>query len=131
MITIQYFARSDVHKIIAPAYMTENLAEIPKTGQKLFVAGRPRTTNFSQDVNGKNGTSIQIVAKQIYLCDSNEIENRETENESNNVQFDIKDQNKIELFAQIPFEILNEERYCSFILALHHLARYMFLERFF
>lgn len=106
--------------------MIENLPEIPKTGQKLFVTGRPRTTHFTQDANGKKGTSIKIMAKQIYLCDSNKIENGETENEFNTVQFDIKDQNKIEIFAQIPFEIVNEEKYSSFSLSLHYTAKYIF-----
>lgn len=129
---------SDIHKVFVAPYMIESLPGTPKTGQKLLITGRLRTKQFLQD-NGKKGTSIQIMAKQIYLCDDGQMENIQAisndDNEYNEVdakisklsngngKFDVRDQNKVELLAQICFDIHNEDAYSSFSLALHYRAK--------
>lgn len=115
--------------------MIESLPGTPKTGQKLLVTGRLRTKQFLQN-NGKKGTSIQIMAKQIYLCDDTQLENMQaipngngnpngvnTKIPNSSDRFDVKDQNRVELLAQICFDIQNEDAYSSFSLALHYRAK--------
>ncbi|XP_055305507.1 uncharacterized protein LOC129570105 [Sitodiplosis mosellana] len=128
----------DTHKIVVPAYVMEKLPGIPKTGQKLIVTGKLRTGYFTQN-GGKRGTYMQIMAKQIYLCDNGDAkEAKQTEAyEDSNVifennklsrthgaaNFDIKDQNHVEIMAQICFDIINEDSYSYFNLALHYLSK--------
>lgn len=112
---------------------------VPKTGQKILVTGKLRSNYFTQN-NGKRGTSMHIIAKQIYLCDnckSDEVNKMyplyADLNEENNlnktqfisdvVNFDIKDQNHIEIMAQICFDILNDDSHSTFNLALHYLSK--------
>lgn len=90
--------------------MIENLPGLPKTGQTLLITGKLRTQQFP--CNGKKGTSIQIIAKQMYLCeDTNE---------------GVKNLNHVELLAHICFDISNEETHSVFILALHNQTKYVF-----
>lgn len=112
---------------------------IAKTGQNILVTGKLRTNYFTQN-NGKRGTSIHIIAKQIYLCDnckSDELNKKypfyadvNEENKLSKTQFtcgvtnfDIKDQNHIEIMAQICFDILNDNSHSTFNLALHYLSK--------
>lgn len=112
---------------------------IVKTGQKVLVTGKLRTNYFTQN-NGKRGTSMHIIAKQIYLCDNYESDevnkvyplyaDPNEENKRSKTQFtsgvpnfDIKDQNHIEIMAHICFDILNDDSHSSFNLALHYLSK--------
>lgn len=126
---------SDIHKVVLAPYMIESLPGMPKTGQNLLVTGKLRTKQFIQD-NGKKGTSIQILAKQIYLCNDRENNAIQTISPNDdNVDGDvpellssgattkIKNQNEVELLAQICFDIQNEEAHSTFSLALHHFAK--------
>lgn len=130
---------SDTHKIVIPSYAMENMPGIVKTGERLLITGKLRTKHFEQD-NGKRGTSIHIIAKQIYLCDNyksdegNKIpqNNHADLNEANKLNktqfpcdvanFEIKDQNHIEIMAQICFDILNYDSHSTFNLALHYIT---------
>lgn len=91
--------------------MIETLPGMPKTGQNLLITGKIRTQQFTY--NGKKGTSIRVIAKQIYLCD-----NRYG-------KFYVKNPNNVELLAHICFDISNEETYSIFILALHYKSKYV------
>lgn len=114
---------SDVHKCYIPAHVIKNLPGTLRNGQKLLVLGTPHIRYFTQE-SGKGGTSIQITAKSIYLCDDGETKNAS----SNNIgKFEIKDQNKVEIFAGIPTDVVHEDKYSSFSLALHHLTKYAYL----
>lgn len=117
--------------------MVESLPGMPKKGQNLFVSGKLRTQNFTQE-NGKRGTSIQIVAKQIYLCDNtcmgSNKPNTSIEFRSANIcdaantvveNYLVKNPNKVELLAHICFDISNEETHSLFILAPHHYSKYV------
>lgn len=115
--------------------MVENLRRMPKTGQNILVTGKMRTQQFTLS-NGKKGTSIQVVAKQIYLCDNSShtgsIEMpaapqlRNTANSVGSIDNKrVKDTNKVELFAHICFDILNEETHSVFTLALHYQTKYV------
>lgn len=86
--------------------MIETLPRMPEIGQNLLVAGRIRTQQFSYN-NDKKRTSIQVISKQIYLCD--DIYGK----------FHAKIPNRVELQAHICFDITNEETYSVFILAVH------------
>lgn len=111
--------------------MVESLPGMPKTGQNLLVTGKIRTQNFTQN-NGKKGTSIQIIAKQIYLCDDRymgsnkantltEFKWADISDTVNNVEnYQVKTPNKVELLAHICFNISNEETHSLFIVAPHH-----------
>lgn len=129
---------SDTHKIFVPAFAIENLPNLPKTGQKLLITGTLRTSNFTQN-NGKRGTSLQINAQQIYLCDNgeagkveqtenpnNDPENQKsniTESKNNVMNFELKDQNHVEIMAQICFDIVNEDSYSTFNVAAHYISK--------
>lgn len=89
--------------------MVENLPGMPKTGQTLLVTGKIRTKQFPCNGN-KNGTSIQIIAKQIYLCENGEFMNN---------------QNHVELLAHVCFEISNQETYSVFTMAPHYQVKYV------
>lgn len=91
--------------------MVESLPGMPKTGQNLLITGKIRTHQFSH--TDKKGTSIQIIAKQIYLCDDRY------------GKYHVKNPNKVELLAHICFDISNEEAYSIFILALHNKSKYV------
>lgn len=90
--------------------MTEYLPGMPKTGQTVLVTGKIRTQKFP--CNGdKEGSSIRIIAKQMYLCEDSEC---------------LKNQNHIELLAYICFEISNRETYSVFILGVHYQKKYVY-----
>lgn len=110
---------------------------LPTTGQRVFILGRLKTKKFTLQ-NGKVGTSIRIMAKEVYLCQKNNTygtgtqqalaENSLPINSNNSFnenvdQFEIKDQNHVDLRAQICFDILNDDTYCNFILAVRHVAK--------
>lgn len=114
---------------------------LPKTGQRVFILGRLKTEKFTLQ-NGKVGKSIRIMAKEVYLCQNNTYgtetqqaleenslainSNAERNSFNENVpQFEIKDQNHVDLRAQICFDILNDDTYCNFILAVRHVAKYV------
>lgn len=122
---------SDTHKIVVPSYVVESLPGIPKTGDKLLITGKLRTSHFIQN-SGKRGTYLQVMAKQIYLCDNDETEEVDKTQSSDDFQdafkmekisFDIKDQNQVELMAKICFEIQHENSFSTFSLALHNMWR--------
>lgn len=66
------------------------------------------------------------MAKQIYLCDNDEMkesskaESSEAHSNGDVIKFEIKDQNHVEIMAKICFDVLNEDSYSTFSLALHH-----------
>lgn len=109
---ISFAIFSDTHKIIVTPYMAEALPGLPKTGQTLLVAGRIRTQQFVY--NDKKGTSIQVIAKQIYTCDNR------------CGKFHVKNPNKVELLAHICFDISNEDAYSHFTVALHSKSKYVY-----
>lgn len=129
------FCYSDNHKIVVSPNAIENLPGLPKTGQKVFVSGKLRTQKFIQ-TNGKMGASIHIMAKQIYLCQSDDTNNAEIQiatvevpeikSIGNATKIEMKDQNQIDLMANICFDILNEDNHSVFSLALHYLSKYVF-----
>lgn len=98
----------------------------------MLITGRLRANQFIQD-NGKKGTSIQVMAKQIYLCDgggngsinadSLHDEHPRVKYEMNSSNsYEVRDQNKVELFAQICFDIHNEDTFSSLTLSHHYLT---------
>lgn len=114
--------------------MIENLPAIPKTYQNLFVTGKIRTESFITN-NGKRGTSIHVVAKQIYLWDnkepiltkiSSEIENGDTNvTSTSDGILEVKNPNTVELLAHICFDIINEMKHSVFTVALHYGTKYV------
>lgn len=90
--------------------MVENLPRMPKTGQTILITGKIRTQQFP--CNGKKGTSIQIIAKQMYPCESGEY---------------IKNLNHVELLGHICFDISNQDTHSCFIVALHNKMMYVYL----
>lgn len=122
--------------MVVPSYISDSLLGIPKTGQKLLITGRLRVNQFTQDT-GKKGTSIQIMAKQIYLCggsgngtmkvdslndDLPEIKYELNSSNTARPTFEVTDQNKVGLFAQICFDIHNEDTFSSLTLSYHYLT---------
>lgn len=125
---------SDAHKIVVPAYSLEHLPGIPKVGQKVLVTGKLRTSHFTLKDTGKRESSLPIMAKQIYLCDDGETQETDSNAnlESNTMNgmgsasdFELKDQNHVELMAQICFEIVNEDKFSSFNLSVHYLLKWV------
>lgn len=110
------FFFSENHKIIVSPYALENLPGLPETGQKILVSGKLHTQNFTQQ-NGKRGTSISIMAKQIYLCQNDH---------TDETQFQEEGQNRVDLLASICSDILNQDKFSVFSLALNYLAKYVF-----
>lgn len=133
-VNLCYF--SDTHKIMISPYVIESLPGIPQTGQKILVIGNICTKKFILN-NGKNGTAFYIMAKQIYLCADDGNESRKNaqstsehitlsnEKVSDIEIFYIKDQNRVDVLAQICFEIQNEATYSCFVLSLHHRTKYV------
>lgn len=74
---------------------------------------------------------MNVIAKQIYLCadgETNEADKtatpyRNIEPKEDQPNFEIKDQNHIELMAQICFDLRNEDSYSLISLALHYLPK--------
>lgn len=93
--------------------MIETLPGLPEIGHNLLITGKIRTQQFSY--NNKKRTSIQIIAKQIYLCDDRY------------EGFIAKTPNRVELQAHICFDISNEETYSVFVLAVHFKSQYVWL----
>lgn len=66
------------------------------------------------------------MAKQIYLCDSDEMkesnqaESSEADSNGDVMRFEIKDQNHVEIMAKICFDVLNQDSYSTLSLALHY-----------
>lgn len=102
---------SDSHKIIVTPYMIETLRGMPKIGQNLLIAGKIRTQQFLY--KDKRRTSIQVIAKQMYVCDDRY------------EKFHVKTPNKVELLAHICFDVSNEETYSVFVLAVHYKSMYV------
>lgn len=123
------------HKVTIAPHIIEKMPGLPKTGQRVFILGRLKTEKFTLQ-NGKVGKSIRIMAKEVYLCHGTETQQALAENSlaiksnaernsfnENVPQFEIKDQNHVDLRAQICFDILNDDTYCNFILAVRHVAK--------
>lgn len=110
---------SDMHKIVVPESAYEYLPRMPRTGEKLLIVGNTRCDKFTQG-NGKNGTSVYIMARQIYLCDgaTEAVESKFTQGVDAVVK--IEDRNHLQCYAQIPFDISNCETFSMFSLAVHY-----------
>lgn len=91
--------------------MIETLPGMPEIGQNLLISGKIRTQQFFH--NNRKRTSIQVIAKQIYLCDDRYGE------------FHARNPNRVELQAHICFDISNEETYSVFVLAVHFKSQYV------
>lgn len=129
------------HKVTIAPHIIEKMPGLPTTGQRVFILGRLKTEKFALQ-NGKVGKSIRIMAKEVYLCQKNNTygtekqqtlaenplainSNAERNSSNENVpQLEIKDQNHVDLRAQICFDILNDDTYCNLILAVRHVAKY-------
>lgn len=114
---------SDMHKVIVSPLIIEKLPSELKTGQQLFVTGALRTNKFIQE-SGKTGTSIDIMAKQIYRCDDGDcMKNDENNDDNTSTAIEIANQNKVELFSQICFDINNADTFSSLNLAIDHIFK--------
>lgn len=123
------------HKVTIASHIIEKMPGLPTTGQRVFILGRLKTEKFTLQ-NGKIGQSIRIMAKEVYLCQENDTYGTETQQafaenslaernsfNENVPHFEIKDQNHVDLRAQICFDISNDDTYCNFILAVRHVVK--------
>lgn len=91
--------------------MIESLPGMPKIGEKLLISGKIHTQQFSY--KDKKRTSIQVIAKQMYVCDDRY------------GKIQVKTPNNVEMLAQICFDISNEETYSNFIIAVQNKLKYV------
>lgn len=131
-----------MHRIVATQNTLGILNGPLEEGQKLVVIGRLRGEQYMRE-DGKNGQTLFVSARQIYLCDtgyddSTSISN-ENESDSNTdsqlpnefllknlapLRVEIQDQNHVELFDQICFDVKNEQKFSQFSLAYHYVEKY-------
>lgn len=101
-------------------------------GQRAYVMGKVKVRTFTRD-DGKKGSKFEVLVRQYMICDSLMTQtefNSEKENENNehDISFDERnikniDLNHVDLRAQISFDIINEEEYCSFSLAYRYFEK--------
>lgn len=131
-----------MHRIVVTQNTLDILHGSLKEGQKLVVTGRLRGEKYLKG-DGKTGQTLFVAARQIYLCDTGDddakyISNKQ-ENDSNTdsqltdeplpknlslSNIEIQDQNHVELFDQICFDVKNDQKFSQFSLAYHFIQKY-------
>lgn len=133
-----------MHRIVVTQSTLAVLNGPLEEGQKLVVIGRLRGELYMRE-DGKNGQTLFVSARQIYLCDTGYDDStsafisHENESDSNTdsqlpdelllknlapLRVEIQNQNHVELFDQICFDVKNEQKFSQFSLAYHYVEKY-------
>lgn len=101
-----------MHKIIVYPKTLQHLPEKLSIGKQVLVVGRLSAGKFLRD-NGKNGTEGKIQARQIYFLDEN----------AHSETAPLQNQNLVELYGRISFEVLEHEKFTVFQMAYNYIKK--------
>ncbi|XP_031640708.1 uncharacterized protein LOC116352336 [Contarinia nasturtii] len=117
----------DVHKILVPPNVLEILSdEVIQTNNKLLIVGKLNAKQYARN-DGKSYTAHRIVAQQLHIIDTGALDVNDDYSElgttNKNYQFDIKDENRVQLESFIWSPIEHADKYSAFFLAMRYSSK--------
>ncbi|XP_031640709.1 uncharacterized protein LOC116352337 [Contarinia nasturtii] len=108
--TYENYKSYSIHKVVIPVFTLEKFPGSIEEKQKLFITGQLRAKEFN-DENGKRGTSVQIVAHNVFQCENNNDNNK------------LDDQNHVEIESYIWTDVKHKENLTHFHADLRYLKK--------